>query len=311
MDKQDTFEMIYNPQIKQAVYEGRYKDALSIIEERNLKLWEQKNKTSFAEMSRWLKIEETFTKELLESKQGLSNEGEGLIFIVGLPRSGKTTLENFLSEIKGVKAGGELPYMSEQFSKIQGPDGKTWKYPKYIPFLPDGVWEQFGRNYAIPVRNTAPRANFIIDTMPPTFRYVGFIDIILPKAKIIHAVRSPLEHCIDIFSKSFKSQYYNFTYDWNSLGAYYMAYRSLMAHWERIMGDRILKVNFDELAANPKKELRKIIEHCGIESDISPANIAKNNIELLSQINHMGGVLKNYRPYLKDFEKSLGVFKRL
>jgi hypothetical protein len=311
MDNQETFVAIYNPQISNAVAEGRYKDALSLTEQRNLKIWEQKNRSSFSEMSKWVRIEELFTKELLESKQGLSNEGEGLIFIVGLPRSGKTTLETLLSEIKGVAAGGELPYLSDQFSKIQGPDGATWHYPEYIPYLPDAIWPQFGANYARPVRDTVKGRDFIIDTMPPTFKYVGFIDIILPKAKIIHAVRSPLEHCLDIFSKNFTSQYYNFTYDWNSLGVYYMAYRSLMGHWERIMGDRILKVNFDELSSNPKKELRKIVDFCGIEADISPAQIAKKHKGLMEQINYMGGILKNYRPYLKEFEKSLGVFRRL
>lgn len=311
MQTQNTLETIYNPKILEAVHERRFKDAIALTTERNSQIWLMKGQPRFSELTNWVSIEDIFTKDLLQRKQGLSEEGQGLVFIMGLPRSGKTTLETLLAEIIIVQAGGELPYLQEQFAQIQGPDGKVWTYPDYIPFLPDKVWAQFGGNYANPVRETVKNADFIIDTMPSTFRYVGLIALMLPKAKIIHMTRSPLEHGIDIFSKVFDNEFYNFTYDWDTLATYYIAYRALMAHWNHVLGSKILTVNFDELAANPKKELRKVIDFCGIESDISPSAIAKKYNATFSEIKYMNAMLKNYRPFLKEFEKKLSVFRRL
>lgn len=304
-------DSLYMDKITTAVAAKQYKAAFDLLTERNDLIWAEKGYSARVDMAQWQRIESAFTKEFLVSRDGLSDEGEGFIFIVGMPRCGKTTLEGLLGAIDTVQPGGELPYLHNQYSKVQDPNGQAWEYPDYIPALPDEVWSIFARQYVEPVRGLYPQASFIIDTMPPNFRYLGFLRLILPKAKVIHIVRDPLEHCVDIFSKKFNADFYNYTYNLDALSGMYCAYRRLMAHWDGVLGDWLHTVKFEDLIGKPKKELKKVLSFCGIEADQSVQSLISPHQNMLTEINRSIGVLKNYRPYLKDFEASLGTYKNL
>lgn len=311
MDLNPSIRKMYEPVILEAVHARRFDEALRLVTERNTQIWAQRGNKHHVNFSEWVKIEEIFTKDFIEQKSGLSDCGEGLIFIVGMPRSGKSTLEKLLSGIPNLAAGDELRFMSDQFRKIQDPNGEAWKYPYYAEYLPDPIWQQFGQNYETPTKSVFPDAKYIVDTMPPNFRYLGFIRLILPKAKVICAQRDPIPHMVDMFSKVFESGFYDYTNDWGALTEFYMAYRGLMSHWDHVLGDWLYRVKFEDLIHQPKKTLRGVLEFCDIESEVSIPKLIEPHKDMLTEIEYSIATLKNYRPFLKDLEKQLGVFKRL
>lgn len=306
-----SIENTYYPLIVEAVHARRFDEALRLVTERNQKIHLQRGIKYAYEAGYWRLIEETFTKDLINSKSGLSDQGAGLIFIVGLPRSGKTTLEKLLSGIAGIWAGDEQGFLHDQFHKLQDPNGRAWSYPDYIPHLPDTVWQQFGEAYATPVKQNFKDADFVIDTLPPNFRYAGLIRLLLPHAKMIHMQRDPLRHLIDIYAKVFNNPWHDYSYSWPLLLDVYKSYRSLMAHWDNVLGDWMLNIRFEDLIAHPKKELRRAIDFCGIEADKGPQKLIAPHKDMLSEIAFGDSVLKNYRQHLKDVEKELGAYKRL
>ncbi len=309
----DLVEQQMVAQITAAIGARQYKQALDLMIHRNDLIWQDRRYShdDRVDFAKWQRIEQIVTKDYIDQKDGLSDEGEGLIFIVGMPRCGKTTLERVLGGIDGVTAAGELNYLSSQYGKVHDPAGNPWTYPDYLTVLPDEVFPQFGKNYSDAVKGLYKDSRYIIDTMPPTFRYLGLIRLILPKAKVIHMVRSPMDHCIDIFSKKFDNNFYNYTYHLETLSEMYVAYRRLMAHWDDALGDWMMTLRFEDLIAQPKKEIKRVMGFCEIESDITAQNLILPHQTTFSEINRTFGVLKNYRPYLQDFEKSLGRYKIL
>jgi adenylate kinase family enzyme len=311
VDINPSIRKMYEAKILEAVHARRFDEALRLVTERNAKIWMQRGNKHNINYSDWIKIEKVFTKNFLQQKEGLSNRGEGLIFIVGMPRGGKSTLEKCLSDHASVVAGDELRYLSDQFRKLQDPNGQEWRYPHYIEYLPDHVWDEFGRAYEEPVKRLFKNTDFLIDTMPPNFRYLGLIKVMLPKAKVIHIRRDPLSHIVDMFSKVFKSEFYDYTNDWGALLEFYMAYRSLMSHWSHVLGDWMLEMTFEDLIHHPKQEIKKVMNFCEIDRNVSIQKLLEPHKPMITEIEYTIATLKNYHPYLKEIQKQLGVFKKL
>lgn len=314
MAQNDPIEMQYVAQINAAIARQDFAAALGIMVQRNEMLWLGRGAPATAgsaDFAAWERLAQGYTRAFLESRlPHMPQEGgAGLVFIVGMPRSGKTTLEVMLSGMPDVAAAGELNYLHAQFRKLQDPSGKGWEYPDYIPVLPPQAFEAFGKGYEAAIMAQFPDKRFVIDTMPPTFRYLGLLRLMLPQARVIHMVRDPIDHCLDIFSKKFDSDFYNYTYHLDSLAKMYVAYRSLMAHWDAVLGDWFMTVRFEELVQHPKKELKKIVTFCGMEPQGSLNALIQPHQGRLSEIDRTFGVLKNYRPHLKEFAKALGPYK--
>lgn len=186
------------------------------------------------------------------------------IFIVGLPRAGKTTLEGMLARHPGLWSAGELrvlPLLSRDLSIRHGlarPGG-------HIGGVPAEELAALGRDYMDYVRGIAPAGSTSIDTMPPNFRLIGLIRLALPNARVIHCVRDPLDHCIAIFEKHFGQPGYGYGDDLRDLAAYYRLYRGMMAYWHEAMPGFILDVDIAGLAAAPEEGMRRVLAHCRLD----------------------------------------------
>ena len=188
------------------------------------------------------------------------------VFIVGLPRSGKSSLEGMLGRHPRLHAGGELPYLARLVADL-------WRQRDLsspaasLDSLPPSAFAAIGAAYMGEVRKLASPPLRVIDTMPLNFRHVGFIRLALPNAHIIHCTRDPLEHCVAVFQKSFARRGYEFASDLGDLAAYYRLHRRLMAHWHRLFPGAILDVDVARLREDPGPQIRTVLDFCGLEWD--------------------------------------------
>ena len=211
------------------------------------------------------RICEIFTPELMKEKSGLGDPSSVPVFIIGMPRSGTTLLEQILASHPEVFGAGELVNMAKTVANLA--DVSSSAFPQFMSSIGGEQLHRVGENYVAAVRALAPNAVRITDKMPQNFYFAGLIHLALPNARIIHAQRDPVDTCLSCFSKLF-SREHAYAYDLAELGRYYRAYESLMAHWRELLPeDVMLEVRYEEVTADFENQARRIITHCGLEWD--------------------------------------------
>jgi Flp pilus assembly protein TadD len=192
------------------------------------------------------------------------------IFIIGMPRSGTTLIEQILASHSHVHGAGEIT----AFSSVRKDREETW-----MPDLQDpkerGDLSQRGQRYVDTVQALAPEAKHVTDKMPHNFRYIGLIRMMLPNAKIIHCVRHPVDTCLSCFQQHF-AEGQAWSYDLTELGRFYVAYSRLMEHWRKTLPGHILDVHYENVVDDLESEARRIIAHCGLEWDDSCLGFHEN-----------------------------------
>jgi tetratricopeptide (TPR) repeat protein len=213
------------------------------------------------------RIKEIFTPALINEKAGYGDPSTVPIFVLGMPRSGTTLVEQILASHPRVHGAGELRAFGWALSALNGTDGKLLRYPEFIPAADAAILRQIGARYVAELRKLSPTAAHITDKMPSNFCLAGAIHLALPNARIIHTVRDPVDTCISCFSKLFAgSTLYN--YDLAELGRYYRHYLALMAHWHDVLPPgRILDVRYEDVVADLEGQARRILAHCGLPWD--------------------------------------------
>jgi tetratricopeptide (TPR) repeat protein len=200
---------------------------------------------------------ERFTVEAFEEREG-GCDAPDPIFIVGLPRAGSTLVEQILSSHNLVEGTAELPDIPALVQRI-GP------YPAAVLKLTPAAREELGLEYlkraGVQRRTDRP---FFVDKLPNNWLYVPFIQLILPKAKIIDARRHPLGCCFSNFRQHF-ARGQPFTYDLHHVGRYYRDYVRLMAHVDKALPDRVHRVIYERMIDDTEAEVRRLLEHCGLE----------------------------------------------
>ena len=196
------------------------------------------------------------------------------IFIVGLPRSGSTLLEQILASHSLVDGTSELPDISMIAQSLTKPKiGQA--FPQCMPDLPSQVVKELGETYLEQTRRHRGTAPFFTDKMPNNFVYVGFIKAILPNAKIIDARRHPMDSCFGCFKQHFaKGQ--TFTYDLFELGEFYLEYHQMMEHWNAVLPGEVLSVQYENVVADLEPEVRRILEFCGLPFEDSCVHFHEN-----------------------------------
>jgi tetratricopeptide (TPR) repeat protein len=199
--------------------------------------------------------------------QGSGYVNDQPMFIVGMPRTGTTLAERILAGHSQVVSAGELhDFSSELVKEIQRlSKGKPVAKDSIVQASTDIDFNRLGRNYVHAARQAVGQASpLFIDKLPFNFLYCGLIHRALPKARIIHMVRDPMDTCYAVYKTLF-GQAYPFSYDLDELAIYYIAYRKLMAHWNTIMPGLILEVSYEDVVANPERQARRLISHCGLD----------------------------------------------
>lgn len=223
-----------------------------------------------AELALIERIAGTFTAKLMSEKHGLATAAASPIpvFIVGMPRSGSTLVEQILASHPDVHAGGERSALYEVASSLGGPGGKVIPYPEFAPALDAGALDRIGARYLAILRKLAPAASHVTDKRLSNYYFAGLIHLALPRARIIHTVRDPVDTCVSCFSKLFAAGQNHYTYDLAELGRYYRRYRGLMAKWQHVLPPaRILEVRYEDVVADLEGQARRIVAYCGLGWD--------------------------------------------
>jgi tetratricopeptide (TPR) repeat protein len=203
-----------------------------------------------------------FTRELLQAKRAAGHPSTAPVFIVGMPRSGTTLIEQILASHPQVFGAGELGTFSELMVATQGLDAAL---AHVEPTEADRVLRELGTRYVESVRALAPAAARITDKMPVNFRLLGLIHLALPNARIIHARRDPVDTCLSCFARAFTGDQ-PFSYDLAELGRYYRGYHAVMAHWRSVLpAETLLEVDYESVVDDLEGQARRIVAHCGLD----------------------------------------------
>ncbi|GAB2496586.1 tetratricopeptide repeat-containing sulfotransferase family protein [Arenimonas alkanexedens] len=192
------------------------------------------------------------------------HEEEGAIFIVGMPRTGTTLAERMLASHGDVGSAGELMDFGQllaiaaQKAQAAQPGLSVAEASLAIDFA------ALGREYMAAARQAAPGKRFFIDKMPINSMYCGIIRKALPKARIIHVVRDPMDTCYAVFKTLFH-QAYPFSYDQAELAEYFIVYQRLMQHWHAVMPEAILDLHYEQLVTDTEDQARRMLAHCGLD----------------------------------------------
>ncbi len=185
------------------------------------------------------------------------------IFILGMPRSGTTLVEQILASHPNVHAGGELNVLSDavtsSFDKV--------KYPDRLDHVSSEIFSHLGDKYILSIREKFTDSAFVTDKMPYNFMHIGIIKLILPNARIIHCRRSPQDTCLSIFKSLFTSEGNEFSHDQIELGQYYNLYLELMDHWHTVMPGHIYDIQYEDIVGDQEEQSRALLAHCGLEWD--------------------------------------------
>jgi tetratricopeptide (TPR) repeat protein len=198
-----------------------------------------------------------------QSQAGLDTEVP--VFIVGMPRSGTTLLEQILASHSSVFGAGELNDMKVIAALTQKYSSFQTSYPNSLPGLKIGDYRRLGEEYLKRISQLPGDASVarIIDKHPLNFQFVGLIFTMFPRARVIHTVRNPLDTCLSCFFQNFtKGQDYSF--DLKSLAFFYNDYRRLMEHWETVYPGRILSVRYEDVIDDQGQETRRMLDYLGL-----------------------------------------------
>jgi tetratricopeptide (TPR) repeat protein len=218
------------------------------------------------------RIERIFTPDMIKAKTGSGDASALPIFVMGMPRSGTTLIEQIIASHPAVHGAGELQIFNDVILDIRGTEGRTIPYPEFVPALDAAALRQIGKNYvtrlsALARQEPGTAVQHVTDKMPSNYYFLGLIHLALPHAKIIHAMRDPIDTCVSCFSKLFAAEQ-NHTYDLGELGRYYRRYEQLMAHWRRVLPERsVLDVRYEDVVADLEGAARRIIAYCGLPWD--------------------------------------------
>jgi tetratricopeptide (TPR) repeat protein len=199
-----------------------------------------------------------FSAEVMRERAGQGDPSPIPIFILGMPRSGTTLVEQMLASHPQVHGAGELSDFEAAVAALDGPDGVP-------PDIGGAELRRIGADYLARVTSAAPAAERITDKMPGNFRFAGLIHLALPNARIIHLCRNPVDTCLSCFSILFGGDQ-PYTYDLGELGRYHRAYAALMEHWRRLLPPGVmLEVRYEALVADFEPQARRIVAHCGLD----------------------------------------------
>jgi tetratricopeptide (TPR) repeat protein len=217
-----------------------------------------------------LELMQCCTPELFERNAGRGCTDPAPIFIVGLPRSGSTLVEQILASHSQVDGTAELPDIIEMARRLSGKQRPRdpSRYPAILHELDAAQLQALGEEYLARTRIQRRGAPFFIDKMPNNFPHIGLIQLILPNAKIIDARRHPLACCFSAFKQLFATGQ-NFSYDLTDLGRYYADYVALMAHWESVLPGRVLRVFYEETVRDTEAAVRRLLEYCGLPFEVA------------------------------------------
>lgn len=208
----------------------------------------------------------TFNQEFFPGRKGFGSESTLPVFVLGMPRSGTTLVEQTLASHPRVFGAGELNNIGQIVSSLPSIQGRLAGYPECATLIDAVTACQLGEEYVSYLRTVGGQTERVTDKMPGNFLNLGFITLLLPNAKIIHCHREPLDTCLSCYFQHF-TQVMPFSRNLTFLGSYYRDYTRIMAHWHKVLPLPILDVRYEDMVADHEGMSRKIVEFIGLEWD--------------------------------------------
>lgn len=238
------------------------------------------------------------------------------IFILGLPRAGSTLIEQILASHSQIDGTLELPNILSQAYKLRGrePISVEGLYPKILHELTPDQLRDMGQTYIDDTQIHRQGAPFFIDKMPNNFRHIGLISLILPNAKIIDARRHPMACCFSGFKQLF-AEGQEFTYGLSDIGQYYRDYVALMRHWDKVLPEKILRVQYEDVVSDIDGQVRRILDYLDlpfeescIEFHKTKRSVRTASSEQVRQPIYTSGLEQwhNFEPWLNPLKTALG-----
>jgi tetratricopeptide (TPR) repeat protein len=209
------------------------------------------------------RIQATFTAELFAAKKGVGDPSARPVFILGMPRSGTSLVEQILASHPKVFGAGEWREFGDLVNGLAGSDGT--EFPEIIASMSAEQLRSLGTRYVRIIEALAPQVERITDKMLDNFLYAGLIHLALPNARIVHIRRDLRDIALSCFSTLFAKGHAH-TYDLSELGRYIRAYEKLMDHWRQVLPEgAMIEVQYEELVGNLEEQARRIVDYCGLE----------------------------------------------
>jgi tetratricopeptide (TPR) repeat protein len=259
---------------------------------------------------------EVCTPELFARHKESGAAAADPIFIVGLPRSGSTLIEQILASHSAVEGTQELADVPRIVAELQGRDWDpdSPRYPAVLAQMSAADYRRLGAKYLSDTRIYRTGKARFIDKMPNNFRHIGLIHLMLPNAKIIDARREPMACCFGNFKQLFASGQ-EFTYSVEDIARYYRTYLELMRHWDAVLPGRVLRVFHEDVVDDLEGNVRRLLEYCALEFEPACVEFHKTersvrtaSSEQVRQPIYREGLdqWRHYEPWLGPLREALG-----
>lgn len=259
---------------------------------------------------------EICTRAFFDARAGWGVPNRDPIFIVGLPRSGSTLLEQIIASHSEVEGTQELPDIQRMVLEMQGrePDLDNPRYPTAMADMMVEDFRRLGEKYLADTKVYRAGRPLFIDKMPNNFRHIGLIHLMLPNAKIIDARREPMSCCFSNLKQLFANGQ-EFTYSAEDIARYYRTYLELMAHWDAVLPGRVLRVQHEDVVDDLEGSVRRILSYCGlgfeqacVEFHKTERSVRTPSSEQVRQPIFRGSIdqWRNYEPWLGGLKSALG-----
>ena len=245
--------------LKDADLSFRHLDAGNRLKRRHVNYDER------AALSLMHRIRDAFPKDLLRGNSNVGHDSEAPIFVVGMPRSGTSLVEQILASHPCVFGAGEVDHFATATSDVARRRARA--YPDMLGKMSDEDFRELGKTYVERLSRDGAGKDRIVDKLPANFLFVGLIHLALPRARIIHVKRNAVDTCVSCYSLLFAEDQ-PFAYDLGEIGRYYRAYEALMDHWRAVLPpERMLEVEYEELVRDIEGQARRLVAHCGVDWD--------------------------------------------
>ena len=255
-----------------------------------------------------------FTPEKI-AQHRIENGGEGMVFIVGMPRSGTSLSEQILAAHPKVHAGGELTYLFDLSATIEKAVPPGNEYPKIFDIADRNLLTAATQEIEFKIRQGSDHATRYTDKMPSNFIYLGVINMLFPRARVIHISRDPLDVCLSCYFQNFSSRGMHFAFDLGDIASYYRSYRRLIKHFRDVIDIEFMELTYEDLVGDTEAQMRRMVDFSGLDWDpaclefhrLGRTVVTASHAQVRKPIyKSSAGRHENYREYLGPLVKGLG-----
>ena len=261
--------------------------------------------SSSKQIKKFNRVKEIYSNKLLENYKDSGVKDFSPIFIVGMPRSGTTLVEQILSSHPKVFGGDELRFIPNIKKLFNEENFKSFTREKVN--LNSKLIKKYGKQYINEMNELSSNFKRTTDKLPTNFFSIGFIKLILPKSKIVHCCRSPEDNCLSIYKTHFTSNKVRFSYNLKDTVEYYNLYKDLMKYWNNLLPNFIFNISYEDLISNTRNKVSELLNFCDLEWSENCLNFYANKrpIRTASDIQARSKIYNSSIKSWKKFDKYL------